>query len=111
MVASNLPSTGLDSLSYVDRAFFKSESGTKVLKTVITYDGSEGLPSSLPEDYIIVLLNYKSSFERGIKDPLKGQDVVVIHLGGKPHLYPLSELTSLGSKLYSLGYAVSKKVK
>lgn len=97
------------SLTYVEEAFFSIIDGQKTLKKVVTYDGSEGLPKTIPNDVIVLLENYKSSFERGIKDPLKGKDVIVILLGGKPKIFPLDELESLGAFLYSLGSSISSK--
>lgn len=97
------------SLSFVERAFLTQDGKDLKAKDVVVYDASEGEPQAYPDDYIVLLKNYKKSFDRGKVDPLKKQDVLAIKTDKGVNYIPLSEAKSFASKLYSLAISIENQ--
>lgn len=103
--------TEIRTLTYGERMFFTLKDGALVPKRVIRIDASDGDPDSLPEDAVVILLNYKKNLVRGRKDPLKGRTVLSIpsDKDGRIHL-PLEEAHDISGWLHSLSRSIVEQL-
>jgi len=99
----------VDKRSFTDKIFFNLGEDGPILKKVALYDASLEEPEEFPNDILTVLINYKKGIIRGRKDPLKGQDIIVLKTEKGPYYVPLSEAKAFAARIYSLAEALEKK--
>lgn len=90
----------VDPRSYVDRMFFDWVDGRMVPKRANTVDCSAGVPD-LPKDQILILENYKRDKQRGRKDKLEGETVLLIPTDKQPIMLPLREALRAAGHMHS----------
>lgn len=99
-----------DQRSYAERMFFDVVDGDLLRKKTIRIDCADGIPESLPEGEICLLVNYKKNITRGRKDPLKGRDVLAIPADKGRIFLPFEEASTLATYLYSYTKSLMKSI-
>jgi len=107
MTDSSAGTPSRDSLSYTEKIFFSTENGNLVPKKTVRIDCSDGLPDSMPEDQVCLLLNYKRNLVRGRKDPLKGRTVLAFHTEKGWVYLPFEEAMVAATYLHSYAFTLS----
>lgn len=79
-------------------------------KKIVVVDCPKGNPEAFPSERIMLMKNYKSDIERGRKDALKGQDVIVLLTDKGPYMIPLDEAETFATYLWSVANAIKNKL-
>jgi hypothetical protein len=99
-----------DTRNFSEKVFFNQEGSELQPKKVAIVDCPKGDPETFPSDRIIIMRKYKVDIERGRKDPLKGEDVLVLMTDKGPYQIPLNQAMKFASYLYSVANSSLKKL-
>lgn len=100
----------MSTLSFTDKMFYRVVDGQKTLKEIVRVDASEEQPKLYLQDTIYLLKDFKAKKNRGRKDVLRGQDVLVFQTEKGLYYFPVPQLEDFANYLYSLSFVLKEKV-
>lgn len=99
-----------DKRNFTEKIFFNQNGSEQKPKKVVLVDCPKGDPETFPNDRIMLMRNYKADIERGRKDPLKEEDVLVLMTDKGPYQIPLNQAKEFAAYLYSVANSTLKKL-